>query len=455
VFRIAPLGGETISSLICRIAHRYGLEAGALRSYWQWRNTPPPLAGGGVPADAEVLLTRAGQEVLATLCGVGRDVLARALPSWECRDGKLAERRETPAAVWRSAGAVVGPVAFGCRLCTARRTGTAVRVVRYVARSSRVCTAHGRWLLDADANQPLEHLDLHGVPEVVAAQRRWTAVARRAVRAGADPQQVFALAHAVVARWWEQALAWQQETIWPRRLDQVAGGNAGADVGWWRIVGRDTVIFPEVVAAAQALLDPTMAELAWRDGGAGQPRPLSAGARLCRELGERVGRPWLGPLAATDYGGPLICWMGAVIGLRRSDAGSTADRPWWLNPRHQPATMATQLRTVGKENQTPGWRGMWQAAVPAELQALITSAAESAAQPLLQLRRAQNGPTADVAQQLLRTLRHSADLIDNAWKRTILVALNAGVPLDEIAQWTGMPADALHHMRTGSQTNDD
>jgi hypothetical protein len=147
--------------------------------------------------------------------------------------------------------------------------------------------------------------------------------------------------------------------------------------------------------------------------------------------------------------------MGAVIGLRRGDAGSTADRPWWLRPGHQPATMAGQLRMLGKENQTPGWRGMWQAAVPAEQQALITSAAESAAQPLLQLRRAQNGPTADVAQQLLRTLRHSADLIDNAWKRTALVALNAGVPLEEVAQWTGMPADALHHMRTGGQTNDD
>ncbi|MGA5042061.1 hypothetical protein ACPCA8_34285 [Streptomyces capoamus] len=33
-----------------------------------------------------------------------------------------------------------------------------------------------RWLLDADADQPLEHLDLRGVPEVAAARRRWAGV---------------------------------------------------------------------------------------------------------------------------------------------------------------------------------------------------------------------------------------------------------------------------------------
>ncbi len=43
--------------------------------------------------------------------------------------------------------------------------------------------------------------DLRGLPEVVvAAQRRWAGVARRAVRAGAGPERLFALAQAVVAR---------------------------------------------------------------------------------------------------------------------------------------------------------------------------------------------------------------------------------------------------------------
>lgn len=88
------------------------------------------------------------------------------------------------------------------------RTGTPARVVRYAPRWERVCVRHGRWQLDADADQPLEHLDLRGVPEVAAAQRRWAGVARRAVPAGAEPEEVLALAHAVVARWWEQALHW-------------------------------------------------------------------------------------------------------------------------------------------------------------------------------------------------------------------------------------------------------
>jgi hypothetical protein len=453
VFRIAPLGRETTSSLICRIAHRYGLQEGALRPYWQWRNAPPPRAGGGGPADAEVLLNRAGQEVLAQLCGVGRDVLARALPSWACRDGKLAGRRQTSAAVWRSAGAVVGPVAFGCRLCTARRTGAAVRVVRYTPRWERVCARHGRWLLDADAEQPLEYLDLRHLPEVVAARRRWTTVARRAVRAGAEPEQVFALAHAVVARWWEQAPVWEQEAIWPKRLHQAAGGEAGGDLERWRIVGRDAVVFPEVVALAGALLDPVMTELVWR-GSSALPPPLPD-AMVWHRLGEQVGRPWLGLLAASDYDSPLTSWMTAVTRRRRGEEGPHGDDLWWVHHDHRPATLATQLRMLGTKHPAPSPGRMWRAVVHPEQQALISSAIEKAAEQLLQLHRVQNGSAADVARHLLRALRYSADLIDNAYQQTTLAVLNAGIPPDETAPRTGMPADALHHIHTGGQTHED
>ncbi|MFD7056935.1 hypothetical protein ACFWBS_53345 [Streptomyces mirabilis] len=171
--------------------------------------------------------------------------------------------------MWQTGSTAAGPVAFGCRLCTARRTGTAVRVVRYAPRWQRVCVRHGRWLLDADADQILEHLDVRRLPEAAAAQRRWAGVARRAVRARAEPGRVFALAHAVVARWWEQALNWEQESVWPRRLHQIAGGNAGGGLERWRIVGRDAVVLPEVVAVAGALLDPAMAQLVWVDSGPG------------------------------------------------------------------------------------------------------------------------------------------------------------------------------------------
>ncbi|WP_234376681.1 DNA-binding protein [Streptomyces sp. CB01201] len=353
LLRTAPLPRETTSSLICRIASRYGMEAKVLRSCWQWRNYPPGHDGGGARADAEVLLNVAGRQLLADLCGVEEDILARALPSWGQEDSKLsAGRNGVPAAAWRTGGAVAGPVAFGCRLCTAGRTGTAVRAVQYAPRWERVCVRHGRWLLDADADQPLEYLDVRGVPEVAAAQRRWAKVAQRAARAGVEPARVFALAYAVVARWWEQALHWEREALWPRRLHQVAGGNAGTELERWRIVDRDAVVFPEVVAVAAALLDPAMAELAWTDSGAGRPQPLPADGAFCRRLGERVGRGWLGPLAATDYGGPLTSWMGAVIRLRRGAGGPPAygNDPWWLRQEHQPASMAAQLRVSCRRN---------------------------------------------------------------------------------------------------------
>lgn len=457
LLRTAPLQGETTSSLICRIASLYGLEAKALRSCWHWRNHQPRHDGGGARADAEVLLNAAGRQLLAGLCGVEEDVLARALPSWGQEDAKLpAEEDGVPAAAWRIGGTVAGPMAFGCRLCAARRTGTAGRVVRYAPRWGRVCVRHGQWQLDTDADQPLEYLDVSGLREVVAAQRRWAGVARRAARAGTEPERVFALAHAVVARWWEQALGWERETVWPQRLHKVAGGNAGTDLERWRIVGRDAVVFPEVVAVADVLLDPAMAQLAWMDSGAGRPQALPADGMFCRRLGERVGREWLGPLAATDYGGPLTSWMGSVIRLRRGAGRPPGydNDPWWVRQEHLPATMAGQLRVLGKEKKAPGSGRMWRAAVPAEQRTLITSAIESAEEQLLQLRGAQTGPTADVARQLLRSLGRSAALIDNAWKRTALAAANSGMPLEEVAQWAGMSVDALRNVLTAGKKDD-
>nr|CAF31861.1 putative DNA-binding protein [Streptomyces hygroscopicus subsp. hygroscopicus] len=438
-----PLPGETTCSLLCRIAACYGMEAKVLRACWKWRNHPPGHEGGGARADAEVLLNAAGRRLLAGLCGVVEEVLARALPSWAVEDAKLRAGAGDPVGLWRTGGAVAGPVAFGCRLCAARRTGAAVRVVRYAPRWERVCVRHGRWLLDADADQPLEHLDLRGLPEVVAAQRRWAS-------GGAGPERVFALARAVVARWWEQAFGWERETVWPRRLHLVAGGDAGGDLERWRVVGRDAVVFPEVVAVAEALLDPAMAELVWVDSGAGRPRALPVDGLFCRRLGERLRRAWLGPLAAADHGGPLIAWMGRVIRLRRSAGGPPGydNDPWWLRQEHQAATMAGQLRVLGKEKKAPGSGTMWRAAVPAEQRMLITSTLDSVQEQLLQLRGVHSGPTADVARRLLRGLGHSAGLIENAWKRTALAAVNGGVPLEEMARWVDMPVEVLREMLT-------
>ncbi|ARX80603.1 DNA-binding protein [Streptomyces alboflavus] len=269
---------------------------------------------------------------------------------------------------------------------------TAVRAavgwVRYAARWERVCVRHERWLLDADADQELEYLDLRGLPEVIAAQRRWAGCGAGAVHAKVEPERVFALAYAVVARWWEQALHWEHERIWPRRLHQVAGGNAGGDLERWRIVGRDAVIFPEVVAVAEALLDPP-----WRNccgstaerSGRGRCPPTKA---FCRRLGERVGREWLGPLAATDHGSPLFAWKGALVRARRgqSEPAGFADDPWWVRQEHQPATMAGQLRVRVKEKKAPGSGTRWRSTVPAEQRMWIENLISDAEEQLTQLR---------------------------------------------------------------------
>lgn len=312
IFRVAPLTGETTWSLMQRTAAGYGMDGDALPGHRQWRNHRPRHSGGRPRADAEVLLDAAGRREPAGLCGVVPEVLGRALPSWSRQQEAFTAPGTggAPRRPWPVGGAVVGPAAFGCRLCAARRTRAAVRTARYAPRWERVCVHHGQWPPDADADQPLDHLDLRSLPKVATAQRRWVPAARQAVRAGAEPERVFTLARAVAARWWEQALAWEREEIRPRRLHPVAGGNAGPESERWRAVGRDAVIFPEVAAIAEALLDPAMAKLVWPDSGAGHPRPLPADGVLCRTSGERVGRPWLGPPAATDHGGPLIARMG-------------------------------------------------------------------------------------------------------------------------------------------------
>ncbi|WP_338146042.1 DNA-binding protein [Streptomyces scabichelini] len=455
-----PLAGELTASLIDRVAARYGLPAGSVLGLWTCRNSPVRRDGGGVRADAEVVLNEAGRQVLAELCRVEPKVLARALPAFTVDDPKISTGKEAGVAQarWRAAGAVVGPAAFGCRLCTARRTGQAVQAVqavRYVPHWQRVCLRHGRWLLDADADQPLEHLDLRGVAEVVTAQRQWPSVARRAVRAGVEPEQVFTLAHAVVARWWEQALYWEQEEIWPYRLHHLAGGSVGGELAWWRIVGRDAAVFPEVVAVAGALLEPATAELAWRASGGMRPRARGKDDPLCHRLGERVDRDWLGPLAAADYGGPLSDWRGAIVRARRgSGPPGWRDDPWHLKREQQPATMAGQLRVMAAEAQAGGSGTRWRATVSAEHRFHITRLLDEAREELAQLRGAQSGTTAEVARTLLEHLSQSAELIDRAVLHTAAAAVAAGVALEEVTQWSRLPTEELARVLAAGQVDD-
>ncbi|MFI9568099.1 hypothetical protein [Streptomyces rishiriensis] len=102
---------------------------------------------------------------------------------------------------------------------------------------------------------------------------------------------------------------------------------------------------------------------------------------------------------------------------------------------------------MSKEKKAPGSGRMWRAAVPAEQRAQITSLVNGAEEQLIQLRGAQTGSSADVAQHLLRLLSYSAALLEKALQHTVVAAVNAGVPPQDVAQWAKLPpgplADAL------------
>ncbi|MFD0271263.1 hypothetical protein ACFVGY_32545 [Streptomyces sp. NPDC127106] len=157
---------------------------------------------------------------------------------------------------------------------------------------------------------------------------------------------MFEVARAVVCQWWEQALGWGEGRIWPARLHRLAGEDAGPGFWWWRAVARDAVLFPEVVAVADALLDPAVEELAWTDGRRERIRPLPADGAFCQELGVRVGRPWLGPLVAVHGDGPLVAgWMGAIIRRHRSvgEPGGRGQNRWRVSREHRSASMGAHV----------------------------------------------------------------------------------------------------------------
>ncbi|MFJ2637356.1 DNA-binding protein [Streptomyces sp. NPDC087422] len=364
--------GETTWSYLSRLARRYGMEPAALLPWWTWTGTRP-RDHAGPRDDTEVLLNPAGQQLLAQMGGLGEHALARALPAFAdepqpaeaVSPGQAGETEDSrsPAGRWRVASAGEhGPVAYGCRLCTAARTGHDTVVVRYVAPWQRACARHERWMLTAGDGHRHRNLDLRAAPELAAAQRAWPQVARQAAAAGADPGRVFALAHAVVCAWWEQALNWEQERIWPARLHAVAGGDAGPRFWWWRIIARDAVVFPETVALAAVLLDPGMQERIWEDHGAGGlVRPFRPDGEFFRELAGRLGRPWLADvrqapqtglvLGGPLHAGPLLDCMGAFTRIRRGQQhpqGYGLD-PWWLRADHRPASARVQLRALAEQ----------------------------------------------------------------------------------------------------------
>ncbi|MEU1569426.1 hypothetical protein ABZ504_55965, partial [Streptomyces mirabilis] len=73
---------------------------------------------------------------------------------------------------------------------------------------------------------------------------------------------------------------------------------------------------------------------------------------------------------------------------------------------------------------------------------------------LAQLRGAQSGTTAEVARELLERLSQSAELIDRAVLHTAAAAVVAGVALEEVAQWSRLPAEELSQILAAGRSED-
>ncbi|MER5399835.1 hypothetical protein [Streptomyces sp. NPDC002599] len=71
--------------------------------------------------------------------------------------------------------------------------------------------------------------------ELARAQHQWGRVETAAQAADAAPGEVFALARAVVRRWWELEEFWARETVWRPRLEGVVEATrarCGGVAGW-------------------------------------------------------------------------------------------------------------------------------------------------------------------------------------------------------------------------------
>lgn len=366
VLRVVPVVGETTWSFLNRVAAAYGMEAADLTGGWRSANRGQHQDRGR--GGAEVLLDAVAQEQLAGWCGVPAGHLARALPSWAAGPPALAGREGDGRGWmrWHTGGLEWGPVVAGCGLCAARR-GAGGRVWVYGPQWRRLCVRHGRWLLEPGMGHPLGWVDVAPVAgELGRAQRRWARVARAAQEGGAAPREVFALARAVVCWWWEREEFWAREAVWGPRLEQVraaavwrVGDRAGWGMEQWRLLMRDAVVFPEVVAVARALADPRLQE----EAGAGAQGLLRDGAgaqQFAAVLGARLGRDWLAEVEGAGSGGPLTLWVGALVRERRGAAPLRGRGVWWVHGPHRPVEAVAALPAAG-DGPDPGTGGAAQA----------------------------------------------------------------------------------------------
>lgn len=330
--RLAPLQGETNLSYLDRLADRYRLGV---------RDLIPALlqVGGGLfkgfRADGEVYLNAEARARISAFCRVPEDILAKALPAWSAQE-PLSPEGAGAAGRFRF-GAVVPTAGEGCRLCTAARTARTKSARLYLKPHTRICPRHRRWMLGTHwvdgALAGTEQIDLTGLPETLVAHRRHLELLRHAPKA----VQAFEVAHAVIVSWWAQQ--WSEEEQWPNRAGQTA--PPGADPGWWRLLVRDAVTYPETVALARVLTDEYTRQQLLADTGGHLPHALAHTPALVAQLARVTNRPWLPERITSTSAGPLLIWVQHCV---RADAdAAVAERLWTLHMAHRPRPIAREL----------------------------------------------------------------------------------------------------------------
>ncbi|WP_030019298.1 Helicase associated domain protein [Streptomyces monomycini] len=340
--RLAPLQGETNLSYLDRLADRYRLGV---------RDLIPALlqVGGGLfkgfRTDGEVYLNAEARTRISVFCRVPEDVLGRALPAWAARE-PLPPDGAGAAGRFRF-GAVVPAAGEGCRLCTAARTGRTKPARVYLQPHTRICPRHRRFMLGTfwidGAPAGTEQVDLTGLPEMLTAHRRHLELLRRAP----DAVRAFEVAHAVVVSWWAQQ--WPEEEQWPCRAERTA--PQGTDPGWWRLLVRDAVTYPETVALASVLTGERTRQRLLADTGGHLPHTLAHTPALVARLAQVTGRPWLCERIASTSAGPLLVWVQHCV--RAAADAAAADRLWTLHMAHRPRPTARELTAYRDTAQQP------------------------------------------------------------------------------------------------------
>ncbi|MFJ4422178.1 hypothetical protein [Streptomyces bobili] len=169
---------------------------------------------------------------------------------------------------------------------------------------------------------------------MLVAHRRHLELLRHAPKAA----EAFEVAHAVVVSWWAQQ--WPEEKQWPRRARQMA--PPGADPGWWRLLVRDTVIYPETVALASVLTGERTRQRLLDDTSGHVPHTLGYAPELVTELARVTRRPWPCERIASTSAGPLLLWAQHCV--RSPTDAAAADRLWTLHMAHRPRPIARELQ---------------------------------------------------------------------------------------------------------------